>query len=61
MENNSSRSSGCSFLMILQALFIAFKVAGFLDWNWWQVLIPGFIDLGLVILLALLSAGGLSK
>ena len=61
MENNSSRSSGCGFLMILQALFIAFKVAGFLDWNWWQVLIPGFIDLGLVILLALLSAGGSSK
>lgn len=47
--------------MTLQALFIAFKVAGFLDWNWWQVLIPGFIDLGLVILLVILSAGGSSK
>lgn len=61
MENNSSRRSGCSFLMTLQALFVAFKVAGFLDWNWWQVLIPGFIDLGLVILLVILSAGGSSK
>ena len=61
MENNSSRRSGCSFLMTLQALFIAFKVAGFLDWNWWQVLIPGFIDLGLAILLILLLAGGSSK
>lgn len=61
MENNSSRRSGCSFLMTLQALFIAFKVAGFLDWNWWQVLIPGFLDLGLAILLILLLAGGSSK
>ena len=57
MENNSSRRSGCSFLMTLQALFIAFKVAGFLDWNWWQVLIPGFLDLGLAILLILLLEG----
>jgi hypothetical protein len=47
--------------MTLQALFIAFKVAGFLDWNWWQVLIPGFLDLGLAILLILLLAGGSSK
>lgn len=61
MENNSSSRSGCSFLMTLQALFIAFKVAGFLDWNWWQVLIPGLIDLGLVILLVILSAGGSGK
>ena len=44
MEN---RYVGISFLSVLQVVFIAFKIAKVIDWSWWVVFLPLWIDLGI--------------
>ena len=49
-------SHGLTFLGALQVLFIGLKLTGFIDWPWWQVLLPVVIDVAiLVVLLVLLG------
>ena len=35
---------------LLQLLFIALKLMNYIDWSWWQVLIPTWISIIIVIL-----------
>ena len=49
MENNNTR--GIGLLGILQTIFIILKLTNLINWNWWIVLIPLWIDLALCVLL----------
>ena len=42
-------------LQWIQILFIGFKLLKIIDWNWWQVLIPSFVLIGLTTLNATLK------
>ena len=37
----------------LQLLFIGLKLAGYIDWNWWYVLIPLWISIAGAIFIAI--------
>ena len=37
----------------LQLLFIGLKLAGYIDWNWWYVLIPFWIGLAGMLFIAI--------
>ena len=49
MRNESS--GGIDVLSILQIIFIVLKCAGLVDWSWWLVLTPLWINLGLIVIL----------
>lgn len=56
MSGSSSSSSGMGFLGGLQLLFVALKLTGYVEWPWWQVLIPAWLWLGfMAAVLALLG------
>ena len=48
MDRNNT---GVSFLGILQIVFIALKVTNVIDWSWWQVFIPLWINLSLAFII----------
>ena len=52
MSDNEQRVTvrGFSLFTILQAAFIILKVAKVIDWSWWAVLIPLWIELGIIVL-----------
>lgn len=58
MKNNNTKSTtgGIGILGVLQIVFIVLKLCGLIDWAWKVVLIPVWIELGLlgVILVILL-------
>lgn len=39
-DNNSTRNGGIGFFGALGILFIALKLCGVVDWEWWIVLAP---------------------
>lgn len=47
---NKNRSGGLGITDVLQIVFIVLKCLGFIDWSWWVVLIPLWINLGLIII-----------
>lgn len=54
MDNSNVSNSvggGLSFLGFLQLLFIALKVFNLIDWPWMVILIPLWINLGVVVLM----------
>ena len=58
-ENKTTVNGGIGFFGLLQVVFIALKVAKIIDWSWWLVFLPTWIDLGLcliVIIVALVIA-----
>ena len=63
MRNQRSTSSvnlGCGSLFgLLQIMFVGLKLAGFIDWPWWQVFVPMIVWAGLVVVLLALAAIGL--
>jgi membrane protein YdbS with pleckstrin-like domain len=46
MEKKSS--SGMSALGVLQIIFIVLKCVGVIDWSWWTVFTPFWINLALI-------------
>lgn len=48
-SSSSSSSGGIGFFGLLQVLFIALKLCGVINWNWFIVLLPGMIGVGLFI------------
>lgn len=54
MSNNNSSSGGMGILSWLQVIFIVLKVLNLLDWSWWKVFIPTWIDLGLLVFVIIL-------
>lgn len=58
-ENKTTVNGGVGFFGLLQVVFIALKVAKVIDWSWWLVFLPTWIELGLcliVIIVALVIA-----
>lgn len=58
MDNsNNNRSSaaggGLSILGVVEIVFIILKLLGIINWSWWIVLIPLWIDLGITLLVIL--------
>lgn len=41
-------SSGMSLLGVLQIIFIVLKCVGVIDWSWWAVFIPTWINIGII-------------
>lgn len=51
MENNKiDLWPNMDFIDWLQILFIAFKLAGLVDWSWWLVICPMLVKLGIGII-----------
>lgn len=58
MDNsNNNRSSaaggGLNILGVVEIVFIILKLLGIINWSWWIVLIPLWIDLGITLLIIL--------
>lgn len=49
-ENKTTVNGGIGFFGLLQVVFIALKVAKVIDWSWWLVLLPTWINLGIFVL-----------
>ena len=56
MNENKSSSRGLGITGVLQVVFITLKVLNLIDWSWWMVFVPTFIDIGLIILIVLFVA-----
>lgn len=56
MNKNKSIStgSGIGLTGIILAILVALKIAGVIDWSWWIVLIPLWVEIGLVALVVLI-------
>lgn len=50
-SSSSSSSTGISFWGLLQVLFIGLKLTGYINWPWWQVLLPTLIGAGLFVVI----------
>jgi len=60
MKNNNmvvtkTSAGSCSFVGLLQIVFIVLKLCGIIDWSWWCVLLPFIISSGVFVLLLLLG------
>lgn len=45
--NNNTHTSVCGLTGVLTIVFVVLKLIGTIDWSWWLVLLPLFIDIGL--------------
>lgn len=43
-------SGGINLLGVLQIIFIVLKCVGVIDWSWWKVFVPLWVDLALTVL-----------
>lgn len=49
---------------VLQLIFVVLKLCGVIDWSWWAVFIPLFVDIALytiVIILTVISQAGYKR
>ena len=52
MENqNHAASGGFGLLEVLTIVFIVLKLCGLISWSWWLVLMPLWIELGIILIL----------
>lgn len=47
-KSTKTTTTGVSLLGVLQIIFIVLKLCGLIDWSWWMVFIPVWIDLGII-------------
>lgn len=52
--NNNSSSHGMGLLGVLQIIFIVLKCIGTIDWSWWALLTPLWIDLGFAVIIVII-------
>lgn len=53
-EANGRASGGLGVLSVIQIVFIILKCIGIIDWTWMTVLIPFWIQLGVLVFVCLL-------
>lgn len=58
--NNNDRdrtivTGGVSFIGLLQIAFIVLKLCGVIEWSWWVVLLPLWIDIGVAAVVLILA------
>lgn len=51
MKNDNVSTTGIGFFGLLQILFIALKLMGYIQWEWWKVLLPLIIEAVYIVLL----------
>ena len=54
-NENKNVYNGIGFLGLLQVVFIALKVAKVIDWSWWLVFIPAWIDIGIFLIIVIIA------
>ncbi len=47
---SNTKENGISFMSLLQLLFIALKLTGYVEWNWIWVLCPTWIIVAIIII-----------
>ena len=53
--NEESKSSGLGISAVLQIVFLVLKLTGLIDWSWWLVLVPLWVDIGFGLLFIILA------
>lgn len=56
MAQETTKSGGISFLGLLQLAFIVLKLTNTIDWSWWWVLSPVWINFGIGVVILVLAA-----
>ena len=51
---NGSSKKGVGVIGIVQIVFVILKLCGLINWSWWAVLIPLWIDLGIIALFVII-------
>ena len=51
MSNNTNNTKGLTFIGALQIVFIVLKLCKVIDWSWWIVLIPLWVEIVIVAIL----------
>lgn len=54
-NNTSSSSGGMGFFGVLQLIFVVLKLLNLITWPWKVVLIPLWIELGILVLIILFA------
>lgn len=55
-ENKNTYVYGeIGFFGLLQVVFIALKVTKIINWSWWLVFLPTWIDLGLCLIFIIIT------
>ena len=54
-NENKNVYNGIGILGLLQVVFIALKVAKVIDWSWWLVFIPAWIDIGIFLIIVIIA------
>jgi hypothetical protein len=49
-NNNNASRGGLGLASVLTIVFVVLKLVGVIDWSWWWVLAPLWIDLILTVL-----------
>lgn len=52
-KNSENNTKGIGFMGALQLVFITLKLIGKIDWEWWKVLLPIEVDLGIAIVICI--------
>ena len=52
-KNYNASNTGVGILGVLLIIFIVLKLVGVVTWSWWIVLIPLWIEIGLLIIVIL--------
>ena len=55
-NSSSTTSGGTGFFGLLQVAFIVLKLCKVINWSWWLVLLPLWIELGLVAIILIIGA-----
>ncbi len=50
-----SANGGVGFFGLLQVAFIVLKLTNVIDWSWWVVLIPAFIQIAVILMLLVIA------
>ena len=52
-NRGTTAGGGLNILGVVEIVFIILKLLGIINWSWWIVLIPLWIDLGITLLVIL--------
>ena len=57
MSDKKTASGGIGLLGYLGLIFITLKLMGYIDWSWWWVLAPFWVQLLLVVIMLVVTGG----
>ncbi len=57
MSDKKTASGGIGLLGFLGLIFITLKLMGYIDWSWWWVLAPFWVQLLLVVIMLVVTGG----